>query len=129
MAWEIKDEWIDLAQARHVVVFHNPQVLVPSANGAGKHVPVEHHLIHEFKLKACPHCGRSNSVVSPLTLAGNSAAEVSAMAGNTNQPEPEPIDFTQVKADTLAALHAHHATLMAYRGKHPAVRIGNGPKA
>jgi hypothetical protein len=45
MSWKPKDEFIDLAQARHVVIFHNPDT------GA------EHHLIHHFALNACATCG------------------------------------------------------------------------
>ena len=101
--WQVKDEWIDLAQARHVVVFHNPDVLVPGAQ-PGKLVPVEHHLINEFKLTACPHCGQVKT-----TDTG------------------EPVDFVQVKADTLAALNAHHKTLMDYREKHPGATIRTAP--
>ena len=106
MAWQIKDEWIDLAQARHVVVFHNPDVLVPPTSGVGKHVPVEHHLIHEFKLASCPHCGHVKT-----------------------DDQGESVDFLKVKADIHAALNAHYGTLMQYRELHPGVRIGNGPKA
>ena len=47
MAWQIKDEWIDLQQARHTVIFTNPDT------GA------EHHLIHEFNFVSCPHCGQA----------------------------------------------------------------------
>lgn len=43
--WKVKDEFIDLAQARHVVIFHNQDT------GA------EHHLIHHFNVNACPTCG------------------------------------------------------------------------
>lgn len=104
MAWAIKDEWIDLAQARHVVVFHNPDVLVAQPNG--KMAPAEHHLINEFKLAACPHCG-----------------QVKTDAKN------EPVDFHKTKADTLTALNAHHKQLMAYTGQHRGVRMGTGPRA
>ena len=45
MSWQIKDQWIDLAQAKHTVVFHNPDT------GA------EHHLINSMAVPACPHCG------------------------------------------------------------------------
>lgn len=50
MAWKIKDEWIDLRQSRHVVLFHNPDT------GA------EHQLIHEFNVPACPHCGHPHMI-------------------------------------------------------------------
>ena len=46
--WKQHDEFIDLAQARHVVIYKN------SDTGA------EHHLIHHFNLDACPTCGRTN---------------------------------------------------------------------
>lgn len=106
MAWQIKDEWIDLSRGHHYVIFHNPEVLVPPPPGvAGKHTPVEHHLIHEFKVPACPHCGHVKQ-----TEAG------------------ETIDFTEQKNQELAALNAHHALMMAYSGKHRGVRLGRGPK-
>lgn len=106
MAWEIKDEWVDLAQGHHRVIFHNPDVLVPGRlRNMDVMVPVEHHLTHEFKLKACPHCGHANA-----------------------DEQGEPIDFAKVKAEQQAALNAHHKQLMEYRAKHPQVRIGNGPK-
>jgi len=54
MAWLIKDEWLDLAQARHVVIFHNPDT------------KAEHHLIHHFNLKACPTCGQANEQPAPV---------------------------------------------------------------
>lgn len=103
MAWEIRDEWINLAEARHYVVFHNKDVLVAS-DKTGKPMPVEHHLVHDFKLKACPHCGVAKAI------------------------EGEAIDFQKTKHATLAALKTHHGTMMDYRAKHPHVRIGNGPK-
>lgn len=93
MAWQIKDEFIDLAKARHVVIFHNPDT------GS------EHHLVHHFNLAACPHCG------------------VPKVGSDKN-----PIDFHQKKAETLAALHAHHQTLLRYRELHPRVRLGTEPK-
>lgn len=88
MSWRIKDEFLDLARARHVVIFHNPD------SGA------EHHLVHEFKLAACPHCG-----VSKTDAAG------------------DPLDFQKIKVDTLAALQAHHKSVLQYREKHPNVRL------
>jgi len=91
MAWKIKDEWLDLAQAQHYVVFHNPDI------GA------EHHLIHSFKLDACPTCGQPKDSTGP-------------------------VDFEAVKASTLAALNAHHTQVMQYREKHSRVRLGSGPK-
>ena len=51
MAWILKDEFIDLAQARHVVIFHNPDT------GA------EHHLVNAFGLPSCPHCGHVKAAV------------------------------------------------------------------
>jgi len=93
MTWQIKDEFIDLCRARHTVIFHNPDT------GA------EHHLVHEFKLASCPHCG---------TLKANAAGIV--------------IDMETKKAETLTALHAHHNEVMQYREKHPRVRIGSAPK-
>ena len=104
MAWMIKDEWIDLAAARHVVVFHNPDVSMEvTAGGKTKAVPVEHHLYHHFKLDACPHCG---------------------VPGETKDLE----DFHQTKAKVLQALNEHHQQVMAYRELHPKVRIASGPK-
>ncbi len=91
MSWKVKDEYLDLAQARHVVVFHNQDT------GA------EHHLLHEFSLPACPHCG-----------------VVQAQPGQL-------LDFEKVKADTLAKLHAHHRAVMNYREKHLRVRLGSAP--
>lgn len=105
MSWEIKDEWIDLALARHYVIFHNPDVLVPHAK-TGKPVPLEYHLINYMKLNSCPTCGRLK--------AGEQA---------------EPVDFQAVKKHLHAALNAHHNQLMQHREKHKQVRIGNGPKA
>lgn len=96
MSWQIKDEWIDLARARHVVVFHNPD-LGPDAE--------PHLLIHEFNVKACAHCGH---------------AKVDAQG--------EPLDFQQLKAETHAALNAHHSKVMKYRAKHPHVRIASEPQ-
>jgi len=94
MSWKIHDEWIDLAQSRHVVIYKN------SDTGA------EHHLVHDFKIGSCPHCGRMNG----------------EYAGG-------PVDFAAAKHDTLKQLHAHHAQVMQYRELHPHVRLGNGPKA
>lgn len=110
MAWEVKDEWIDLAAAKHVVIFHNKDVLVPG-QATGQRiqppmVPLKHYLIHEFKHAACLHCG------------GASAGEQKIAT-----------DFAQLKRDTHDALKAHHAEVMAYREKHPAVRLDSGPKA
>lgn len=47
MTWRIHDEFIDLSQSRHVVVFRNGDT------GA------EHQLIHEFHVEACAHCGHA----------------------------------------------------------------------
>jgi hypothetical protein len=102
MAWEIKDEWIDLAQGHHKVIFHNPDVLVEGWDNKPR--PVEHHLTHDFRLVACPHCG------------------------NAKAAEGEPLDFAKVKKQQHEALKAHHKKLMEYREKHPKVRIGSGPK-
>lgn len=51
MSWRIKDEWIDHAQARHYVVFHNSDT------------KQEHHLINYFGLKSCPTCGAPSAQV------------------------------------------------------------------
>lgn len=104
MAWEIKDEWIDLSQGHHTVVFHNRDVLVDGDDG--RPVPVEHHLKHQFKLDACPHCGHAK-----------------------HNAEGEPLDFHKVKTDVHEALKAHHNTMMQYREKHAHVRLGSGPKS
>lgn len=111
MAWNIKDEWIDLGAARHVAVFHNPDVLVHAPNqqhrGSGLNaVPVEHHLIHEFKLKACPHCGHAKQDEQGI-----------------------PTDFALTKQEVQAALSGHHRLMQQYKEKHPNVRLGSGPKA
>jgi hypothetical protein len=98
MAWKIRDEWIDLAAARHVAVFHNPDVLVDGD-------PVEHHLHHEFKLKACPHCGHAKQ-----------------------DDQSIPTDFAVTKEEVHAALTGHHRLMQQYREKHPNVRLGSGPK-
>jgi len=45
MTWRIKDEWVDLAQARHVRILHNPDT------------NAEHQLIYEFGVWKCHHCG------------------------------------------------------------------------
>lgn len=92
MAWTIHDEFIDLARSRHTVVFRN------SDTGA------MHHLIHEFQLNACPHCGVPTG-------------------------QAPGVDFAQVKAQTHAALEAHHKSVMAYKEQHRLVRLGNAPKA
>lgn len=109
MAWTIRDEWIDLAAARHVVVFHNPDVLVQATRGRavlGAKVPVEHHLHHEFKLKACPLCGHA-----------------------TQNEQGISIDFSVTKQEVHEALNGHHRLMIQYREKHPNVRLGSGPKA
>lgn len=104
MAWEIKDEWIDFAYGRHVVVFHNRDVLVPDE--AGKMAPVEHHLKHEFKLPACPHCGHA----------------AKSDAG-------EPLDFGEKKREMLERLNEHHRSMREYAGKHPGVKLHHGRQA
>lgn len=106
MAWEIKHEFIDLAKSRHYVVFHNKDVLELAYDGSGKMVPREHHLMYEFGLNTCPHCGQ---VKDP--------------------PMAPEVDFHAKKADMLAALNAHHQFTMKHVGKHPKVRLGSGPKA
>jgi len=103
MTWEIKDEWIDPARGVHSVVYHNREFLQP--NEAGKMVPVEHHLVHHFKLKACPHCGSANVDAQGI-----------------------PLDFAAKKTETHEALTAHHKAIMDYRAKHPQVRLGSEPK-
>lgn len=108
MSWAIKDEWIDLEQGRHYVIFHNPDIKVVPASGVGTHVPKEHHLVHSFQLPACPHCGKVN------------AEDV--------QDTAQTIDFEKHKEDTLAALNAHHKAVMDYKAKHPRVRLGRGPR-
>lgn len=45
MAWKEHDEFMDLPQSRHVVIYRN------SDTGA------EHQLIHQFGVDACHHCG------------------------------------------------------------------------
>lgn len=103
MAWEIRDEWIDLAQAKHFVIYHNKDVLVPDEDG--KPQPVEHHLVNQLKLNACPTCGHKKGETDGLTR-----------------------DFAKDKADMHSALQAHHKQVMQYREKHPHVRLGSGPK-
>ena len=90
MSWQIKDEWIHLEQSRHVVVFHN------------RDTGTEHHLVHEFGLDACPHCGHTT-------------------------PKDIP-DFAQIKTDELKKLNDHHRKVAAYLEKHVNVRRGDGPK-
>lgn len=89
MGWQLKDEFLDLAQARHVVVYVNTDT------------KAEHHIVHDFRLDACPHCGRPN------VGADNSL-----------------VDIETIKAETLNALQDHHRALMNYRAKHPNVRLG-----
>lgn len=92
MSYKIKDEFMDLAAGRHVVIFHNADT------------GHEHHLINHFNVKACPTCG--------LPKPGANG---------------ELVDFAQIKADTLAALEAHHKQVMDYRSKHAHVRIRSKP--
>lgn len=115
MAWQIKDEWLDLAQAKHVVIYHNPEILVDA--GGPKPVPQEHHLIHQFGIEACSTCGHVKHRPKQM-MAKPEGGEVEVPA----------IDFSQVKTDTLEALHNHHQTLMQYRAKHPNVPLRSGPK-
>jgi hypothetical protein len=100
MAWKTKDEWIDLAQARHYVIYHNPDILVEKE--PGKKVPVEHHLINVIK---------------------SDLVKIAAASAKNDSK-----DFKAVKANMLAALNEHHQNLMQYRAQHPNVRIGTGPK-
>ncbi len=105
MAWEIKEEWIDMAKARHYVIFHNTDVLEPAYDGSGKLIPKQHHLIYEFK----PWMNPAN--------------------GQPNDPPMGPVeDFAKIKAETLAKLQAHHKQQMQIREQHPRVRLGSGPK-
>ena len=109
MAWQIKDEFIDLAQAKHTVIYHNPDVLVDY--GRGKMEPQEHHLIHDFSLNACPLCGAPQSVSVGESVGAQ-----------------EPLDFEKKKTETLAALHAHHQLVRKKLELHPRVRLGRAPK-
>jgi hypothetical protein len=104
MTWHIREEWIDLAASRHVVIFHNPDVLVEDYRGSGKMVPQEHHLIYEFG----PWKDHATGTMK------------------ANQPQIE--DFAQHKVDTLAALQAHHQLVMQHRDAHKQVRLATGPK-
>ena len=90
MSWQQHDEFVDLAQSRHVVVFKN------------RDTGEQHHLMNFFSLTKCPTCGN----VQPGT----------------------PADFDKAKADTLAALNAHHRQSLAYREQHKNVRLGTAPK-
>jgi hypothetical protein len=119
MTWAIKDEWIDLAQARHVVVLHNPDVMVEDGK-TGQMKPVEHHLINEFKLAACPHCGHLKPAKQSLTGTVDSVLKTAV--------DEEPPDFHEIKRRVLAGLQDHHQQLLRYREQHPRVRIGSGPK-
>lgn len=100
MAWELKDEWIDLPRGRHYVVFHNRDVMVPAYDGSQKQIPSEHHLVHDFSLPVCPHCGVPQQ-----------------------DAQGEPIDFETVKAETLTKLQAHHKQVMRIREKSPRTRL------
>jgi glutaredoxin len=91
MSWNVKDEFLDLARGRHVVIFHNSDT------------KAEHHLIHEFNLSACPHCGDVKQAAAP-------------------------IDFAKLKAETHEKLSAHHRSVMQYRSAHPQVELRSGPK-
>jgi len=90
MTWRIKDEWVETDKSRHVVVFHNPDT------------KGEHHLVHEFGVLSCPHCGHIKST--------------------------DIADFAQIKADELKKLNDHHRKVAAYLEKHVNVRRGDGPK-
>jgi hypothetical protein len=109
MAWQQKDEWLDPAAETHTVVFHNPDVLVPSVSAITgrdvyprKLVPLEHHLIHHFGGDTCRLCGRATPAA--------------------------PVDFEKVKQETLEALHAHHRAVMEKLEQNPTLRTGSGPK-
>jgi len=109
MAWQLKDEWIDLAQHKHTVVYHNPDILVPAVDPLTKKplvptkmVPAEHHLINHYKMEACPTCGRAQ-----LNM---------------------PADFDEERKKLESQLADHHTQSMQYREKHHGVRIGSGPK-
>lgn len=109
MAWQQKDEWLDPAAATHTVVFHNPDVLVPSVSAITgrevyprKLVPLEHHLIHHFGGDTCRLCGRATPAAR--------------------------VDFEKVKQETLEALHAHHRAVMEKLEQNPTLRTGSGPK-
>ena len=119
MTWQIKDEWIDLAQAKHTVIFHNPEILVTMVPGE-KPVPLEHHLIHDLRTPTCPHCGGFKPQRSPAPR----------LAWDDEGPpaEPEKIDFAALKKQRHEELNAQHKALVAYRGQHPHARIGEGPK-
>lgn len=103
MSWSIKDEWIDLAQAHHVVVYHNPHVMIQGEDG--KPAPVTHVVTHAFNIEACPTCGHTKR-----TQAG------------------EHVDFAEMKGSILNDLNGHHQSVMAYRELHKHVRLGSGPK-
>lgn len=118
MTWAIKDEWIDLAQAKHVVIYHNPDVLI-SAQAGAKPVPVEHHLIHDFASPACPHCGHIKERAD-LIGTDESGGKAKVVEAGT--------DFNKIKKETLDALNGHHRNLMDYKAKHPQVRLASGPK-
>ncbi len=108
MAWQQKDEWIDPAAAKHTVVFHNPEVLVPAVDPVtGREiltqlVPLEHHLIHHFG-------GERHTIVGLIS-------------------PPSPVEFDKMKQETLEALHAHHKTVTRKRDENPTLRVGRGPK-
>ena len=120
MAWQIKDEWIDMAQSRHYVIYHNPDILVEMKPGVK--APLEHHLIHEFKMDSCPHCGQ-------IKVRQNATRKKVVEGQETDEDELLPdIDFHQIKADTLQQLNEHHSKVSTYRGQHPKARLGSGPK-
>ena len=54
MSWALHDEWIDLAESRHVAIFRN------------RDTEAEHHLIHAFNLSACPTCGDPKETAKPV---------------------------------------------------------------
>ena len=92
MTWKIHDEFIDLPRARHVAIFRNAQT-------GG-----EHHIVYEFGLKKCAHCGRPHEDLNG-----------------------ELLDFRKIKDDTLEALNEHHAKVTKYRERHPHVALRSTP--
>ena len=107
MAWQIKDEWIDLAQAKHTVIFHNPDVMVNMDRG--KMEPQEHSIVNDFTLPCCKTCGMPDT---------NSESKVQRSID----------DFEKNKAGMLAALHTHHRQIRQKLERNPKVRLGSEPK-
>lgn len=67
MSWKIKEEYIDLAQSRHVVIFHNSDT------------KLEHHLVHHLSLGCCPACGDVKSSNEPMDFARWKADTLAAL--------------------------------------------------